>query len=534
MKLPAPHRLRRAGALALLAAMLLGGLGTPRGARHPDESIYLTIALEMVERGDVWTPSVEGDPTFYKPPLLHWLQRLAFAAFGLNLFAARLPVGLCAIALALWTGRLARRVHGPAAELPAVLLAGTALATVRFGRLAMMDVPFALALVAVADGAFTAVEANRPRALVACGIGAGAAVLLKGPVGALLAALLAGGLLALSRPRLLLSRWTATSLVAGLVLAGPWFAAMSVRHGDLFFARFFVEEHGAKFTPPWSILGELGLLASLPGLLLPWSFLFLGALHRLRPIADPRNLLPVVWIAAVLAVFSIPPVKHPHYLLPCLPAAILIAGRPDPSRWARAATAAVLGLVAAGILLALRWPVAATAAAAATVSSGLLVAAAALVARARVAAAAALAGAASGLLVAVVIPAFDRPPLPPAVLDAAGGRTLRVYGEYPGFAWLAGGRRVHAAWGEAWLGGALAGGEAVAMPEKERDHLSPSLRDGLAVLARWSRVRTALSPEEVWRSWRAADRALLEESMVLVARSSRPGDGAPGRPFPAP
>src|SRR4051794_13334445 len=108
---------------ALLATYLLAicllGLGSPEAGSHPDEATYLAISAEMADRGAWLTATLEGDPNFYKPPLLYWAARVCFALFGQTLFAGRLGVALCVVALALLLAALARRLYGQSAELPA-------------------------------------------------------------------------------------------------------------------------------------------------------------------------------------------------------------------------------------------------------------------------------------------------------------------------------------------------------------------------------------------------------------------------------
>jgi len=193
-----PERvLQRAVPVALVASVLAAGLGSPSGGTHPDERLYLSLANEMQVQGTWMTPTLEGQPDYTKPPLLYWAARACLGIFGPRLWAARLPVAICALLLALVAGRLARRFGGEPAFARGVLLVGTSLGVLRYGRLTMMDVPLALAVALAVDVVWTAVERRRPALLLQMGLAAGLSGLLKGPVGPLLVLGIGAGILAM-------------------------------------------------------------------------------------------------------------------------------------------------------------------------------------------------------------------------------------------------------------------------------------------------------------------------------------------------
>ena len=140
--------------MAVVAAVLAAGLGSPAGGTHPDERLYLSLSKEMQAHGTWMTPTLEGQPDYTKPQLLYWAAAACLRVFGSQLWAARLPVALCALLLALGAGRLAARFGGEPAFARGVLLVGTSLGLLRYGRLTMMDVPLALALALAAEAAW--------------------------------------------------------------------------------------------------------------------------------------------------------------------------------------------------------------------------------------------------------------------------------------------------------------------------------------------------------------------------------------------
>src|SRR4051794_40325502 len=75
-----PHEPVRPRSLLLL--FLLSGLllypCTSFRLFEPDESRYAQIPWEMMLRGDLVVPTLQGEPYLDKPPLLYWLVMLSY------------------------------------------------------------------------------------------------------------------------------------------------------------------------------------------------------------------------------------------------------------------------------------------------------------------------------------------------------------------------------------------------------------------------------------------------------------------------
>ena len=98
------------GLLFFVLAYLVPIAGRP--LHRPDEFRYAEIPREMLESGDFVTPRLLGARYFEKPVLGYWLVAGSLKVFGMNRFAARLPMalaaGLTALLLALWIKRTSR------------------------------------------------------------------------------------------------------------------------------------------------------------------------------------------------------------------------------------------------------------------------------------------------------------------------------------------------------------------------------------------------------------------------------------------
>ncbi|HEX9078625.1 MAG TPA: phospholipid carrier-dependent glycosyltransferase [Desulfuromonadaceae bacterium] len=325
----------------------------------PDEGRYAEIPREMLERGDLITPTLNYVLYFEKPPLLYWINAASFKLFGLTEFAARLPSALCGLATVLVTYAVARRLYSRRTALISALVLGTSAGFVLQSRIILTDMLVTLCLTAALGAFIVAGQGEKRRGSpfpwylfwLFCAL----AVLAKGligivfPVGIIFLYLLLTG-----RWRLLGEMRPLSGPVLFLAVAAPWFVAVSLRNPG--FARFFfIHEHFERFTstvhgryqPFWFFLPVL--LAAM----LPWSFLIPGALGRAWRDRHGRDghagLYLLIWAVVIFSFFSKSDSKLIPYILPIFPPlAILIGHRIDALLEGRGrgltSAAAMLGL----------------------------------------------------------------------------------------------------------------------------------------------------------------------------------------------
>ncbi|MBS0659531.1 MAG: glycosyltransferase family 39 protein [Verrucomicrobia bacterium] len=341
-----PILLCAAFALALLT--LLGG----RPLLEPDEGRYAEIAREMYRGGSWLIPTQNGVPHFQKPPLIYWATASAFAVFGLNEFAARLPSALAAagtLALTFWMGSLlANRRVGLAAA--GILLASAEFFVLARGLTPDMLMTFWITLAvacfvrrSVAQRAGAANTTGWDYAFFAA---MGLGFLTKGPM-ALVVPLAAVAAWKWSERQLPAERRTrglpwVSGMLLTVVLAMSWFAVVALSDQALFdyfwkyelVQRFGSRTHGRSqpllFFVPVLVAGSL-----------PWLFLALGALlnwlglRRAGWRPSPPGALVAGWVLLPLVLLSLSGSKLFTYVLPLFPALALwlAAG----GRWADAA-----------------------------------------------------------------------------------------------------------------------------------------------------------------------------------------------------
>jgi 4-amino-4-deoxy-L-arabinose transferase-like glycosyltransferase len=293
--------------------------------------------------GDDWAlPHLyDGRAELQKPPLYYWLVAgIAWLRGGdVDAWAVRLPAALAALGCVGVLTLLGWERGRPIA----VLLAGTILATaVHFtwlARIGRIDMPLTLA-VAIAVTAFhLASYRRRPVYLFLGYLAIASAILLKGPIGLVLPAVVVGlhsvmeawldGSLFASPLAAMRGKglWWGVPLVAALTL--PWFLWANHHTGGDFFRVFFWEHNverglggGRLRGHPWWYYAPFFASDFLPWTpLLVLAFVLAWKYAILR--TDPEARLGLVWFVAVFGILSCASYKRQDYLLPAYPGAAL-------------------------------------------------------------------------------------------------------------------------------------------------------------------------------------------------------------------
>ncbi|MBM5809344.1 MAG: glycosyltransferase family 39 protein [Cyanobacteria bacterium M_surface_9_m1_291] len=392
-------RLPRRHGWVLLAVFLVGlalfvwRVGST-GLVDETPPLFAASARAMARSGDWLTPRVNGLPRYDKPPLVYWLMGLGYALPGqglwnpLGTWASNLPSALSSVAMMLLLTATLLRWPQPAiaaAPVPPALRAITAASA----ALAFALSPLVLlwSRMAVSDALFSALLGAAlllfwwryagGRAWWAGWLLLGLAVLAKGPVAVVLAALTlllfaalqrdGRGLLQRLRPR--------TGLLITAAVALPWYGLELLVEGRPFVDSFFGYHNLQRFSgvvnnhlQPWWFFLPVLVVASLP-----FSPLLLAGLWRHLRWSSPGQADPATslgrfagcWLLAVLLFFTVAATKLPSYWIPATPAAgllialaaqdLLVLSPLRGGRWWRLATLALVGLLSLGLLLSARW-----------------------------------------------------------------------------------------------------------------------------------------------------------------------------------
>ncbi|MDQ3372725.1 MAG: glycosyltransferase family 39 protein [Acidobacteriota bacterium] len=361
--------------LAMAAVTLyFSGLSIPLVG--PDEPRYAQVAREMFEHGDWVTPTLGGANWFEKPALLYWLQIIGYKIFGVSEFSARFGsavFGLLTV-FSLWIlGRsLAAEGTKKNGEIKnkktfsensisftkndfanwLALIAASSIGLIVFSRGASFDIILTFPLTASLV-AFFIFDQSKNKSLTTYHLPLttfyffiGISLLAKGLVGIVFPLAIVAFYYVLSFK--LPSRTFIVSLVWGTILsllvASIWYVPMYLAHGFTFIDEFFIQHHFARYTsnkyshpqPFYFFLWVLPLMT------LPWLPFFLASIWNFVTVqsskfkvqsqflvslfssSSPLFLFSLCWIIVPLIFFSFSGSKLPGYILPALPAALIL------------------------------------------------------------------------------------------------------------------------------------------------------------------------------------------------------------------
>ena len=355
-----------------MAAALACAAGAPAVFALPtldrDEARFAQATVQMLETGDYTNINFQEGPRHKKPVGIHWLQAFSVALTSSpearDIWAYRLPSLLGAMvaaaacvwgARAFWTAGMsfaAGAIFGVStllsseagiAKTDAALCAAITLALAALARI------YARAR-GIEGGAARLAADGRTLAVFWAAIGM--SILIKGPVGPMVAALTLLALWAMDRE----VRWVRGlhwwwGLIVCLFMFGPWALAITVATD----AGFWTEAVGGDLGPKLNS-GDEGhggppgyhLLLS-PVLLFPATLLLPAAVVTAwKRRNDPGVRFALAWSLPTLLVFELLPTKLPHYVLPAYGglAWLLALALDEPKgRWTRGLGAAMSLLV---------------------------------------------------------------------------------------------------------------------------------------------------------------------------------------------
>ncbi|HSB25205.1 MAG TPA: glycosyltransferase family 39 protein [Burkholderiaceae bacterium] len=349
------------GAVAVCVVLVWFGTLDARHLVRSDEGRYAEIAREMFASGDWVTIRYNGLKYFEKPPFHLWMTALAYEAFGVGDWQARLWGALCgAIGIAM-TMLAAWRYHGTRTALFAglVLLAspywniGSHVNTLDSSLAGTLAV--ALAGLLLAQHPQTSARARRGWMWLVWATAA-VAVLTKGLIGVVLPGL---ALVVYSLWTRDFRVWRQLHLFSGLVIllliTVPWFWLVQQRNPE-FAQFFFVHEHFQRYLStvhhragPWWYFIPLLLLA-----FLPWTGLWPRIVAHVR--RSPRGSglqaerLLAAWALSIFVFFSFSHSKLPLYIQPMLPALALLGAAALAGLGATSWTRTLYGAIVVGVI----------------------------------------------------------------------------------------------------------------------------------------------------------------------------------------
>ena len=314
--------------LGLLAASLI--------CRPPlpvDETRYLSVAWEMWQQHQFLVPHVNGQPYSHKPPLLFWVIQAGWKMFGVNTWSARLTAPLFGLFTILLTIRLAIELWPERTE-STWLIPYLFLATLFWSFYATLTM-FDMLVSFFALLAWVALWVSRQQVhylSVWClfAVATGFGLLSKGPV--IFIYILPSALLApwwMEKARSISwFRWylgLTTALTTGIIIALLWAIPAAYAGGREYGRAIFLGQttgrllHSFAHARPW-----YWYLLFMPLLLFPWSFCQRAWRVMLSMTMEPQTRFCLSIFGPGIFLFSMISGKQIHYLLPLIPAFLLL------------------------------------------------------------------------------------------------------------------------------------------------------------------------------------------------------------------
>lgn len=306
-----------------------------------DETRSLSVAWEMWLHKSFIVPLLNGVPYTHKPPLLFWLIHLSWWIFGVNEITPRLIPMLFSmgsiflvyrISLLLWPD------NEKTAKAAALLLSSTLIWMV-WSFLILYEMLLSFWVLVCVFGVLSAYKTGKTRHWLFVSLGIAGGILTKGPVILVHVVPLMGlvfwwgGL----RKRPLLA-WYAKgvgSLLFGLALSALWVVPAVIQGGEAYRHALLwrqtaerVVDSFAHRQPAW------WYFPILPILFLPWVFAGRAwqGLFAKEKRKETGWRVCVSWFLSSLVIFSFISGKQVYYLIPSIPAVILLIAR-NVTRW---------------------------------------------------------------------------------------------------------------------------------------------------------------------------------------------------------
>jgi len=366
--------------LLVAAAVYMGCIVSPPSLMDDVDAVQAQIARNMLTSGDWVTARLDGVMYIEKPPFIYWSMAASYRVFGVHDWAARVPIALSAIALALLTAAFGTWAFGKRAGFCAGLCMATCVGIFLFTRILIPDVMQTFA-VALALWAFLrALDEDEPHprswaCILAASMGAG--LLLKSLIGVVFP--VAAGLIYLAFTGQLFSRRTWKRLhpfwgaLINLLIAAPWHILATLRnppyfaftlhsgpgqyHGFLWF--FFINEQllrflNLRYPRDYNTVPRVWFWLLHIVWLFPWS-VYLPAVAKLsfKPVdrAGRTRLLALCWALFILVFFTFSTTQE-YYSMPCYPALALLLGSAMAmgGSWVRAGTRFLCGVAILAVL----------------------------------------------------------------------------------------------------------------------------------------------------------------------------------------
>lgn len=299
-----------------------------------DETRYLSVAWDMWTHHSFVVPLLNGLPYSHKPPFLFWMMHAGWALFGVNDVTPRLIPGIFSFLNLMLVYRIGLRLwpqERKAAILTSLVLASTAI-WVAWSVAIMFDMVLTFWILLGLLGTLRATEGQRGGwVLLTAGVAGG--LLTKGP--AVFVYLLSIPLLRawwdVRRESPVRAKWYLGVLGAALVgfaIALIWVIPAAIQGGEVYRQEILWGQTVDRMTSSFAHRRPLWwYLPILPLYFFPWVLFPASYKKCALKKMDTGTRFCLTWMLLPLLIFSFVSGKQVHYLVPFIPAGVLLIGQ---------------------------------------------------------------------------------------------------------------------------------------------------------------------------------------------------------------
>lgn len=312
----------------------------------PDEGRYAEIAREMVTSGNFITPYLNDIKYFEKPVLFYWLTAAAIKAFGVNIWAVRIPSALLGLFGCLFTYITIRKLYDRVSGLLAAFILSTSALYFVMSHMVSLDLPVTIFISSTLYAFLLGVQepkgTSRRLWLWCAAVFAGLAVLTKGLIGIVFPGMIIVSWIALTGQWALLGQlYLPSCILIFFLVAAPWHLLVGHRNPEFFYF-YFIEQQFLRYTqkdighyqPVWFFIP-----AFIAGFF-PW-IVFLpqtiaNAIKNKLGSNNPKKYLELfflLWFGLIFLFFSFSKSKLIPYILPTFPPVAILTARYFVSSW---------------------------------------------------------------------------------------------------------------------------------------------------------------------------------------------------------
>lgn len=319
-----------------------------------DETRYVSMAREMLERKNWHTLFLNGNYFFEKPPLYFWILAVMFKFFGgASEFIARFSMALIATFGVGYLYYFAQKTVSKTFGVISALILSTTLFYLMLSHIAILDIVLSVFIITSILSGFLVLfvqEKNRKYCWFLAYLFSGLAIMAKGIPGLAIPALTLFFVFLATKN--LKELFKPTNLLMGIIILSaivlPWHIIMCKMYGSLFIDEYFIKHHLSRFVNSENLGRKQPFLFYVPiiiGGIFPWTFVLVSYLIKafkngvkkikgelITSVFNTQTnqekviMLSWIWIAVVFFFFSISSTKLPTYILPIFaPCALLLA-----------------------------------------------------------------------------------------------------------------------------------------------------------------------------------------------------------------